>query len=218
MRVRGALDESPADMSRDEAWRIEPAPLEGHPGLVLETRIGERVAARGEFYRALRDQRSARRHLVEAFLSTGLSAFAWETAPVSRATLERPMVQVVLPHPALARAQADPRPFAEHIASGAGTEGVRWFANFAGDARLVVPCAPRPNSPFAHLAQFLRHASERQIDALFELVGTLVCEHARESDQPLWVSTAGMAVAWVHVRLDSRPKYYRSETLRRADA
>ncbi len=25
---------------------------------------------------------------------------------------------------------------------------------------------------------------------------------------PLWLSTAGGGVAWLHVRLDSRPKYY----------
>jgi len=32
---------------------------------------------------------------------------------------------------------------------------------------------------------------------------------ARLSDRPLWISTAGMGVNWLHVRLDSRPKYYR---------
>ena len=29
------------------------------------------------------------------------------------------------------------------------------------------------------------------------------------SDQPLWVSTCGLGVYWLHVRLDSFPKYYR---------
>jgi len=31
---------------------------------------------------------------------------------------------------------------------------------------------------------------------------------ARLSDRPLWVSTSGLGVAWLHVRLDARPKYY----------
>jgi hypothetical protein len=26
--------------------------------------------------------------------------------------------------------------------------------------------------------------------------------------QPIWLSTAGMGVAWLHIRLDERPKYY----------
>ena len=31
---------------------------------------------------------------------------------------------------------------------------------------------------------------------------------ARIGIQPIWLSTAGMGVPWLHVRLDSRPKYY----------
>jgi NADH:ubiquinone oxidoreductase subunit len=30
----------------------------------------------------------------------------------------------------------------------------------------------------------------------------------RVGEQPVWLSTAGMGVAWLHVRLDDRPKYY----------
>ena len=30
---------------------------------------------------------------------------------------------------------------------------------------------------------------------------------ARLSDRPLWLSTSGAGVAWLHVRLDDRPKY-----------
>ena len=31
----------------------------------------------------------------------------------------------------------------------------------------------------------------------------------RVSASPLWLSTAGMGVSWLHLRLDSRPKNYR---------
>jgi hypothetical protein len=30
----------------------------------------------------------------------------------------------------------------------------------------------------------------------------------RLSSAPLWLSTSGLGVAWLHVRLDERPKYY----------
>jgi hypothetical protein len=30
----------------------------------------------------------------------------------------------------------------------------------------------------------------------------------RIGEAPVWLSTAGMGVAWLHVRLDSRPTYY----------
>ncbi|GAB4211947.1 MAG: hypothetical protein OHK0013_34140 [Sandaracinaceae bacterium] len=189
-------------------------PLAGHAGhtLIVE-RDGEPLGRRA-FYEALRDDPSVGAGLAEIVLATGLPAVAWETAPVSRARAAEPMTQVVLPHPALARALPDPQPFAEHIASGAGTAEVRWFSNFVADAKLVVPCAPRAESDYGHLVTFLRSAPAAQREALWRLVGRLVCEHLDASDAPLWVSTAGMAVSWVHVRLDLRPKYYRTEAFR----
>ena len=30
----------------------------------------------------------------------------------------------------------------------------------------------------------------------------------RLSAKPVWLSTAGAGVSWLHVRLDDRPKYY----------
>lgn len=169
---------------------------------------------RRAFYEALRDEVALRAALTDRILETGLPAVAWETAPVSRAKATQPMEQVLLPHPALVRALPDPRPFGEHIDSGAGTNEVRWFTNFGADAKLLVPCAPWPGADYGHLVTFLRAAPAAQRDALFRLVGQLVCEHLDASEAPLWVSTAGMAVAWVHVRLDLRPKYYRRDALR----
>jgi hypothetical protein len=31
----------------------------------------------------------------------------------------------------------------------------------------------------------------------------------RITDRPVWLNTAGGGVSWLHVRLDSWPKYYR---------
>lgn len=197
---------------------LEPTPIADHAGASLLARRGGEPLSRGAFFENLRDERGLRTALTDAVLGLSLPAVAWETAPLSRASAHRPMVQLVLPHPALARAEADPRPFAEHIASGAGTDAVRWFENFGHDARLVVPCAPTPESRFGHLVTFLSTASEPQRDALWQLVGRLACEHLERSDVPVWVSTAGMAVSWLHVRLDLRPKYYRTDSLRRPDA
>ena len=29
-----------------------------------------------------------------------------------------------------------------------------------------------------------------------------------QSDAPAWVSTSGLGVSWLHIRIDTRPKYY----------
>ena len=41
---------------------------------------------------------------------------------------------------------------------------------------------------------------------LWAAVGVAVKEALGE--QPLWVSTSGLGVYWLHVRLDSSPKYF----------
>jgi hypothetical protein len=50
------------------------------------------------------------------------------------------------------------------------------------------------------------HASVSENHALWRTVGKTLQE--RIAEQPVWLSTAGGGVSWLHVRLDSRPKYY----------
>jgi len=52
----------------------------------------------------------------------------------------------------------------------------------------------------------VRSASDEQNHALWRIVGAAVRE--RLGERRLWISTAGGGVAWLHVRLDSSPKYY----------
>ena len=98
----------------------------------------------------------------------------------------------------------DPADFAEHFAAG---RGVATFMNLGGDALLVAPCPDGPGADFAHLGAFTRTATAALQDALWAAVGEALA--ARIGPRPLWLSTAGHGVAWLHVRLDSRPKYYR---------
>ena len=82
---------------------------------------------------------------------------------------------------------------------------VATFWNLGGDAMLVAPC-PAETGNFAHLASFSATASAERQDALWKAVGDALV--SRIGPEPLWLSTAGHGVGWLHVRLDSRPKYY----------
>ena len=132
-------------------------------------------------------------------------AFFWETPPVSVATIEQPFEFVVVDSPSLAGVEAEPRAFAEHFSRD--SPGVVSFPNLRGDAVLVVPRPLAPRACYGHLAAFLRGAPEDQKHALWREVGAALA--ARLSSRPTWVSTAGLGVYGLHVRLDSRPKYYR---------
>ncbi|HEU5075095.1 MAG TPA: hypothetical protein VFU02_12985, partial [Polyangiaceae bacterium] len=68
-------------------------------------------------------------------------------------------------------------------------------------------------SAYTHLAAFLRHAPPEQCEVLLREVGFAARECLR--NEPFWLSTSGLGVAWLHVRIDSRPKYYQYTPYRR---
>ena len=71
---------------------------------------------------------------------------------------------------------------------------------------LVVPAPLDACTDYAHLATIVRSAPVSQQCAFWRAVGETV--RGSLSDQTLWLSTSGLGVYWLHVRLDSRPKYY----------
>jgi len=138
-------------------------------------------------------------------------AFAWECPPVKTATASRDFECVFVSSPALARTRHDPDAFAEHFRSGAA---VAIFDNLGSDAVLVAPAPQQAGGNFAHLAAFTATAASERQHALWVGVGRALAP--RIGARSLWLSTAGLGVAWLHVRLDSRPKYYRHRPYTRA--
>jgi hypothetical protein len=137
-------------------------------------------------------------------------AFRWETPAVTSATATRPFEFVLLDDPGLAR-RPDPDAFAEHFRRARDATVID-FANLRGDAVLVVPCPVAAPTAYGHLAAFVRHAPAPQRDALWQRVGEAMSRQL--GTKPVWLSTAGAGVSWLHVRLDDRPKYYGYEPYR----
>jgi len=133
-------------------------------------------------------------------------AFLWETPPITRSSIQRPFECVLVDNPGLARAAPDSTAFAEHFEAASGST-VCSFENLGGDARLVAPCPLEPITACTHLAAFLRQAPAAATQQLWRAVSVAVTEIL--SDQPMWISTCGLGVYWLHIRLDSFPKYYR---------
>jgi hypothetical protein len=102
---------------------------------------------------------------------------------------------------AVARIEPSPRAFRAHFGPGP----VACFDSLGRDARLI---APRPPGDFGHLWSFLESAPGAQIDALFDAVSAELSAWFEHTDRPVWLNTHGLGVPWLHVRLDSRPKYY----------
>lgn len=147
------------------------------------------------------------RHFFNGILvNAPFPAFFWEVAPINKQELEKPFEFVLVNSSILPQVVADPQAFQEYFHSD---QLVVDFWNLGKDARLIVPTPRAETSCYPHLAQFVRNAPAEQIDAFWQRVGEVYAASLHE--QPLWLSTAGLGVSWLHLRLDIRPKYYRYE-------
>lgn len=136
-------------------------------------------------------------------------AFRWEAPPISTANLQQPFEFVLLNDESLART-SDASAFEAHFSQM--HDGVAAFDSLGRDATLIAPTPQGDTSAYGHLAAFVRHAPESQQHALWRRVGKEM--QTRLSEAPIWLNTAGAGVPWLHVRLDSRPKYYAYEPYR----
>ena len=158
-------------------------------------------------------QRSAgfRLYYTRLLSDSPFAAYSWETPCVTAATLDRDFEFVLLRSDALAR-PVDATAFSSHFDSDSE---VATFPNLGGDAVMVVPCPVADHSIYGHLASFVRHAPDSQLHNLWQSVAVAMA--SRVSDRPVWLSTAGMGVSWLHVRLDDRPKYYGHSPFRQVE-
>jgi len=185
-------------------WTARSEELADTRGLHFDVHVGSRPATVTDVLRGWQGDAGFRSLFNSLLADAPYAAFRWETPPVTASTANRPFEVVLLDSPGLER-RPDPEAFAEHLAGGA--EGrVLEFPNLGGDAVLVVPCPSAGPSAYGHLAAFVRQAPERQRHALWKVVGAAM--QRRLGSKPVWLSTAGAGVSWLHVRLDDRPKYY----------
>lgn len=163
--------------------------------------------------RGLCEEREVRELVAGCLRDAPYEAFFWETPPVTPASRDRAFEFVLIESPALARVTARSTPFAREL--GRSADACVVFPNLGGDAWLVVPRALAEDEHYAHLARFVRGAPAAQVDELLRTVGLAITRWWSERTEPLWVSTSGLGVHWLHVRLDTRPKYYSHEPYKR---
>lgn len=193
-----------AKSSMKRMWQMQQELLSEQPGVKVRLFAGKRPSTFADVLAGWQGDETFRAFFLGELRAVATAAFFWEMPPITRATLHRPYEFVVVDSPHLATVVADSRPFAAQLR--ATNEPVVSFRNLGGDAVLVVPRPVGAAVAYAHLAAFLRGAAPAQQAALLQKVAEVVL--AEVGERPLWLSTSGLGVYWLHIRLDSRPKYY----------
>ena len=86
------------------------------------------------------------------------------------------------------------------------------FPNLGKDAIMVTPKGVKGEThrgKYTNLMSFLREGNEEEVDGFLKLVGVSAEKRVAEMGSlNTWISTSGTGISWLHLRLDSRPKYY----------
>ncbi len=181
------------------------AAVGGGTGLRAEVRWKGAPVSAGAVFGLWREDVGFRGAFAAALAETPFAAFRWETPAVTRGALGQAFAYVVHDAPELDVAE-DPGPFAAVFAGAGAAAQVVTVRSLGGDAVLIAPLPRGGAGAYAGIGGFMRRAPAAQVDALWRAVGRAMANLL--DDRPLWLSTAGGGVEWLHVRLDRRPKYY----------
>jgi len=177
-------------------------------GRVLHFRLacGDRQLAWSDVIRMWQDAESFRRFFVATLQNVPFSAFFWETPPVTELTTHKNFEFVIVEAKQLVGVPPDHQAFASYFTPANSGSSVVEFPNLGGDASLIVPCPAGPLSAYSHIASFTREAPDAQQHQLWKMVGAALERNL--GTQPVWLNTSGAGIHWLHIRLDSTPKYY----------
>lgn len=147
-----------------------------------------------------------RTYFNELLAASPYKAFRWETPAFNKKTAIQPFEFVLINEQSFIKRKTDRETYRAKFSDDDLNAGIVCFANLSGDASLIVPSPRTEADAYGHLASFVRNAPVEQRDCIWQVVAAQM--NASLSDQSVWLSTAGGGVAWLHVRLDSYPKYY----------
>lgn len=148
-----------------------------------------------EFLKAFRDELN--------IASSEFSGYFWECVPVSSNTIDKDFEFVVVKSGALSNIRQDYSNFQEYFGRD---NNVVSFSSFSGDT-LIVPI-PK-DSDYKNISKFADNTSAEQWGEFWQKVGEKMEENLINANgSTRWLSTSGLAVYYLHVRIDKKPKYY----------
>ena len=133
--------------------------------------------------------------------------FLWETTPITLGMREI-FDEVFIESKKLDTQEEDWSSFSEYIDNSDDIYVVA-FDNLTKDTRLVVPI-PRKNREYTSIKLFMDNALLIQQIAFWKRVAIEI-ELMLEKYGKVWVSTHGLGVPYLHIRIAIHPKYYKCE-------
>jgi len=165
----------------------------------------------GEFLDNLQKKDNVLKEFIEILQKSEFQTYFFETPKVTRDTLKKTRFEFVLAKAqTLESVKAEESTFQEYFGLCDKERKVTNFENLGRDAMLVVPCPANQESQiYSSIAPFMREGPMDQVEEFWKTSARVMKEQVKKNNKnPTWMSTSGLGVYWLHLRLDSRPKYY----------
>lgn len=159
-----------------------------------------------DFLELLQDSQTFRKFYNSFLAETSYETFFWENKPMMGQNLGDDYECNILNSDFLANRSPDPHTFNQYFDE---SKQVVTFPNLGNDAELIVPCPHVNGETYTHIGSFVRQATPNQIDEFWSITGIETLKSI--GSKPKWLSTSGLGVFWLHIRIDTIPKYYQTE-------
>lgn len=152
-------------------------------------------------------------HLNQVLRDAPYTAFYFETPATTANNINKPFEFVLVEAVSLASKRTNFQSFSEVCMDNIREQSklVCVFPNFSGRSEMIVPVPidqqAKSDQAYAHLANFVRNAPPNNVQEFWKTSAETYLR--RVGEYPLWLSTAGTGVSWLHLRLDQSPKYYK---------
>lgn len=189
--------------------QVEEGTLQGRSFTKYSVKSGGKQLSMADWAKLLSKDPQVSLDLSSLMAKLSSPAVFFETPPTTKETVNTRDAEFVLveaPRLAEFAKQANVDAFAEHF-QGCDTPSCS-FSSLGGDAQLIAPRPISDEAQYGHLMDFVRSADPTQVSSTWQLAAQTWLAQLETDPEPRWFSTSGLGVAYLHFRVDTRPKYY----------
>jgi len=148
--------------------------------------------------------------IIQTYPSNIKKRFFYQTTVID-SNLSNEYKEIYIESERLEKISQDYSPFNEYFFKPKN-KYVTSFSNLSGDSILIIPIPNKSKYNYTTLKDFIDNAPLKQQKAFWIHVAECIIELLKIVDK-VYLNTHGLGVYYLHVRLDTKPKYYSKELL-----
>ena len=159
----------------------------------------------GDAMKLLNMNKSFRSLVAEAFKRVPFKHYMFGFTKInSEADKRNPFKIFFKNSPEFKNITADPEPFLQYFQDSKK----KWtkFLNIGRDTLLLVPCPPKAQPNYEYyksIGDYVENHSSKDFEEVLKNIGYI----ASRLKAPMYINTHGFGVHWLHIRIDTKPKY-----------